>query len=123
MNYPYHCPECNYHFEVLKSVAEIDNSESCPKCLVTSNRTIAVPNLMAVNDWTESFNYGLGCVVKNKAHQREILRKYADQGRELIEIGTEPVENLHKKYDRQREDKRKERWNEPVDKVLKEGLA
>ncbi len=118
MIYPYECGDCGYQFEVIKSVRQIDDPEFCPECgdlekLMASpcRRCIGRPNLVAIHDWTETFNPAFGQVVKNKAHQREILVKLKDQGKEFIEIGNEPVDNVHKHFDGVREQKRNERWN------------
>lgn len=122
MIYPYWCAECDHEFDVIKSVAEIDIEEKCPSCQKIAERTIKGAMLMGVNDWTEQFNPAFGCVVKNKRHQREILAKFKGAGKEMVEIGSEPVEKLHKKYDTQREEVRNKRWSEPTEKIIQEVL-
>lgn len=114
MIYPYECVnvDCTYKFEVIKSVRSIDAEERCPFCKSVSERRIGKSRLMRVNDWVESYNPAFGCVVKNKAHQREILaRRKGETGQDFIEVGTEPVENIHKHFDSKRAEANKKRWN------------
>lgn len=120
--YPYSCPnpKCGHQFEVIKSIARIEDAERCVKCDSQAQRGIARVNFNNAGDWKPSYNPGLGRVVKSKAHQREILAEYRDKGRDFFEVGNEPVENIHKYYDTQREEKRAERWNESADQVLHE---
>lgn len=40
----------------------------------------------------------------------------------MQEVGNEPVENIHKYYDQQREAKQQERWAESAEQVIKETL-
>jgi putative FmdB family regulatory protein len=122
MIYPYECPSCHQKFEVIKSVKYIDAIEVCPGCEVAAERRIGRPYLCRVNDWVESYNPAFGCVVKSKAHQREILSRYKDKGKEFIEIGNEPVENVHKHFDSQRAERDAKRWGESPEKLLYETM-
>jgi putative FmdB family regulatory protein len=120
--YPYECSGCHKSFNVTKSLLAIDEIEVCNGCGHTADRRIGLVNFNNAGDWKPSFNPAFGCVVKSKAHQREILSRFKDKGKEFIEVGNEPIENVHKIYDSQRENARKERWNEPVEKILSEAL-
>ncbi len=120
--YPYSCQSCDNAFEVIKSLSRYDTEETCTKCGGLAQRRIARCNFMGAKDWEPSYNPAFGCVVKSKAHQREILSRYKDHGKEFIEIGNEPVENIHKHFDRQREEKRAKVWSESHEKVLHESL-
>lgn len=122
MIYLYYCPKCHREFDVIKSVSEYKTPEKCELCETLAEKRIGRINLFRVNDWTESYNPAFGCVVKNKKHQREILAKYRDKGQTFEEVGNEPVENIHKYYDRQRAEKQAERWNEPTEKIIQEAL-
>lgn len=121
--YPYYCPSCDNQFDVVKSMSRLDDAELCTKCNNRADRHIGRVNFSGAGDWHPDFNPAFGCVVKSKAHQREILSRYKDKGKDFIEVGNEPVENIHKYYDNQRAEKQKERWSEPVEKVLAEGLG
>lgn len=46
------------------------------------------------------YNPGLGCVVKDKQHRRELCK-----ARGLEEVGSEPVASLHKYHDERRLEK------------------
>lgn len=122
MIYPYHCKPCDHSFDVIKSVKEYQTEELCPKCQVKAEKQIGMFSFYGAGDWKPSFNPAFGCIVKNKAHQREILSRYKDQGKEFEEVGSEPVEKIHKYFDAKREEKREERWNESTEKVLNEAL-
>lgn len=118
--YPYFCTKCELEFEVIKSIKDYDSEESCIQCSKVSNRRIGLVNFNGASDWKPEYNPALGCVVKSKSHQREILSRYKGEGRELIEVGNEPVENIHKYYDNQRAEVSNKRWNESSEKILHE---
>lgn len=91
MFYPYRCPKCENLFEIIKSVADIDREEFCEKCGTISERYISRTHFFGASDWHgDEFNPGLGCVVKNNQHKKQILK-----ARGLEEIGSEPTENIH----------------------------
>lgn len=111
MIYPYHCPNCNTNFDIIKRVSEIDNIEKCITCdtlLTKENRKIA----------SKQFFYGakvehaewcpaMGCVVRNSAHRRQIAK-----ARGLEEVGTEPIENIISASEKYRDEKCKARYAE-----------
>jgi putative FmdB family regulatory protein len=111
MIYPYSCPHCNNNFDIIKRISEIDNVEKCPNCdnIVTKeNRKIASGQIFygaKVEDaeWCP----GLGCIVKNSAHRRQIAR-----ARGLEEVGTEPVENMINRAEKIREENAKAKYAE-----------
>ena len=121
--YPYQCPHCSNTFEVIKTVARINYIENCSDCGAEAERRIARVNFSGGGDWQEAYNPAFGCVVKSKAHQREILAKHRDNGREFIEVGTEPVENIHKHYDNRRAETSNKRWSESAEKILQETMS
>ncbi len=120
--YVYYCKSCNQPFDVIKSISRIEDDEFC-KCGDLASRRISRANVIGGSHFDAAFNPAFGCVVKSKEHQREILREYKDKGREFEEVGNEPVENLHKHFDKIREDRQTERWNEPTEKIRYEALA
>jgi len=111
MIYPYNCPACNSNFDVIKRISEIDNVEKCPNCdnIVTKeNRKIAATQFfygakVEHDEWCP----GLGCVVKNSAHRRQIAKS-----RGLEEVGTEPVEKLINRAEKLREENAKAKYAE-----------
>ena len=73
--YPYFCTKCELEFEVIKSIKDYDSEESCIQCSKVSNRRIGLVNFNGASDWKPEYNPALGCVVKSKSHQREILSR------------------------------------------------
>lgn len=117
MRYPYLCPNCQNEFDVIKSVREIENEEKCEKCQTIAQRTIASFDFYGAGDWDKAqYNPAFGCVVKSKAHQREILRKFAGEGKHFEEVGNEPVDKIHSHFEKERSEKRKRSWAE-VDRI------
>jgi len=85
--YPYICP-AHGSFEVVQDWHGDHESHPCPVCQSVSPRVWSPP--MVAVDNTGGFNAGLGCVVRNKSHIRDIQRKYHDDtGSNLIEMGNE----------------------------------
>ena len=106
MRYPYRCPDCNAEFDVIKSVADIDLVEKCSKCGTEAVRYIAQTHFYGASDWDKAeYNPAFGQVVRNGNHRKELAKR-----RGMEEIGNESVDNIHKRYDAQREQKRKDRW-------------
>jgi putative FmdB family regulatory protein len=105
--YPYRCGQCACEFEVVKPLAEIDRLERCTGCgSEETARYIARTHFYGASDWDRAeFNPGLGCVVRNRFHRAELARR---QG--LVEVGNEPVENLHKMAEAERSRRHEESW-------------
>lgn len=120
--YPYICIECEHKFDVFKPVARIEDSELCGNCWGPTRRTIGRTHFTGGGDWTPSFNPGLGCVVKSKKHQREILAELKGNGREMIEIGNEPMENINRSCEQTLKETREKRWSESTEKIMSEVL-
>lgn len=120
MIYPYHCTPCDEIFEVTKRLADIEEPGSCPNCGVLSHdRRIGLPRIGFV-EVEPAFNPAFGKIIKNKSHLRSEMAKLADMGRPVVEIGDEPVENIHKSHDKARSDRAAQRWAEPVEKCLQD---
>ncbi len=120
--YPYSCDVCHHYFDVIKPMGNLDDSEYCKICGGPAFRGIAHTAFIGGGDWIETYNPAFGCVVKSKRHQRQILADFKAKGKEFVEIGNEPVENIHKNFEKQREQKRLERWSESHEKILGEAL-
>lgn len=118
--YLYECPACQARFDVVKSVAQINDSERCG-CGSEAERKISRVNFTNAGDWHPTYNPALGQVVRSKAHLRSILADHkARTGTEMIEVGNEPVENIHKRADRHRAEAREKTWSESAEKILHE---
>ena len=109
MIYPYLCQSCNSKFDVTKSVKDIDTTEHCPKCSAIASRQIAGgQSLQGLSDWNSAhFNHALGQWVSSNKEASRIARSKG-----MIEVGTEDVEKIHKKYDNEREEKIRTRYDE-----------
>lgn len=120
--YEYYCPTCQKQFDVLKSMDLCNEPELCAFGHETEKR-LARFNFTNAGDWRPSYNPAFGTVVTSKAHQRELLARAAGAGKPLIEVGNEPVENIHKACERQQRDTREQRWAEDTDKIRREVLG
>lgn len=122
--YTYMCCDeaCAIQFEVVKPLRELDVPETCLKCEGASQRRISRTNFTNAGDWKSQYNPAFGCVVKSKAHQREIMSRFKGEGREMIEVGNEPVENIHKHYDRQRAETREKKWAITAEQAIQETM-
>src|SRR3990167_7844644 len=110
MIYPYRCLDCKHEFNVIKSFSVIERTEHCEKCDAVCERTIAPSYLGNTAEFIASFNPAFGKVVKSRNHQREILAEFKDKGKEMEEVGNEPLEKIHSYHDNKREQIRQEKW-------------
>lgn len=113
--YPYHCPACKHEFEVIKSVRQINDEESCELCGQISVRIIAKSQAFyGANDWdTAHYNQALGMRVKSNKEAQRIARE-----RGMIEVGTENIEKIHKKFDTEREKKIETRYDDILNTTI-----
>jgi putative FmdB family regulatory protein len=102
MIYPHECSVCKKEFEVIKPLEDFDKSEYCPECGMIGIRVIAKRQAFyGASDWdTRHYNQALGMVVKSNKEAQKLARE-----RGWVEIGNEPVEKIHKKFDSEREHK------------------
>ncbi len=109
MVYAYKCPECSRAFDIVKSVRDIDQIETCPACETPSIREFAPKkiHLSKTSVKQAEFNPGLGTVVKNEHHKKELLKQKG-----LVEIGND-YGSGHKQLDhfeQARETKKNLEW-------------
>lgn len=111
--YPYACGNCDHHFDVIKSVRQIDDPEYCPKCSANSKRYLVAVNFNGASDWDRAeYNHGLGCIIKNQKHRERVAKE-----RGLIEVGNEDVNKITREQERtlaRETDARSEAALEPV---------
>lgn len=108
--YPYKCSnnDCGVEFDVVKSVAEIDQIEHCDKCGATGNRFIGRTHFYGASDWDKAeYNPGLGCVVRNASHRREVAKRLG-----VEEVGNDysASERMISESDASRARKIENRW-------------
>lgn len=107
MTYQYVCEKCRHSFDVVKSHHDMERNENCDKCGEFAVREF-VPqrvHLVGTRVTHAEYNPGLGCVVKSKAHLKDICKQKG-----VEEIGNEKPETIHKHFDSMREAKREEAW-------------
>lgn len=105
---------------MIKSVREIDSPEACPSCHESAVRQF-VPRRTYLNGTSvENYEYnpGLGCIVKNSKHRKEIAKS-----RGLEEIGNEPLEKIHKKFDSDRVEKREKAYEQALKGWIGDGTG
>lgn len=109
MVYAYKCSKCDAQFDIVKSVKDIDLAEHCHKCQAPAIREFT-PKKLHLSKTTvrhAEFNPGLGQVVKNDYHKKEILKRKG-----LVEIGNDygSGEKQQAAFDAVREAKKNHEW-------------
>ena len=105
MIYPYTCESCG-DYEVIKSHTECTRPEPCPNCQQIGSRVWTVPQIdTSVCHQDYEFNPGLGCVIKNKAHRKQVAKQMG-----LEEVGNTKTETLHSMADRTFKENAEKRW-------------
>jgi hypothetical protein len=124
MIYTYRClrVECDRGtFDITKSVKAIDDEEICPTCLHPAERIFnpGKPQIMNAGDgWNDhAVNPAFGKVIGSKAMLRKELAEAKSRGYEMIEVGNEPVEKIHKAGESSREQTRNDRWRQAAREV------
>lgn len=105
--YDYHCEKCDADFEVIKSIKEYDGKDECPTCGNIGQRIIKPVVFYGEKVQNAEYNIGLGKVTKNKQHRDELAKRM-----NVVEVGNEKPETIHKTFDKAREEKRKKSWDE-----------
>lgn len=112
--YPYACKSCDHHFDVAKSVRQIDDAEFCPLCQSDSKRYLVAVNFNGASDWDKAeFNAGLGCIVKNAKHRERIAKE-----RGLIEVGNEDLGKFTSSQEKKLSDSLEERSEKALEPVV-----
>lgn len=111
MTYVFECQNasCGKHFDVIRSVREMDEPGVCSTCNNVAKR-IFIPSRVLFSGaavQNAEYNPGLGCITRNKSHRDEIARQKG-----LIEVGNEKPEILHKLADKARDEKWEKGWAE-----------
>jgi putative FmdB family regulatory protein len=93
--YPYKCTTCPHHFDVAKSVRQIDDPETCPKCQSDSKRYLVAVNFNGASDWDKAeYNPGNEDVSKYITRQEQKVAAEQDAN---TEAALEPVVHGMKK--------------------------
>ena len=110
MIYPYICSVCGNEFEVIKSVKDIDEPEFCAVCENPGIRTISpLVSFRGISDWNFEPEYdpAFGTMIKSPAHRRKLAKA---KGWE--EVGTEPVDKIHKAADETKNQLLEDSWSD-----------
>ena len=109
MIYPYKCTVCYNDFEVIKPLRNIDDIERCG-CGGLGERCIsrfASFSKLAAGDWdTAHYNPAFGQRFRNNGEAKKEAKRLG-----FTEVGTEPVEKIHKKFDGDRQKKIETRYD------------
>jgi putative FmdB family regulatory protein len=111
--YDYMCGACSAEFSVVKSMADIDNIEPCPACQADCDRSCRLittaKEFYGEKPEEPFYSVALGKWVKGNRDNRKQAKE-----RGLIEVGNESIEKEHARYERDRERRSKDRWNDYI---------
>lgn len=104
--YDYMCDECGLGFEVVESIKVYTGKATCTACGKDARRVFTC-NVHFTGTKIEDaeFNPGLGKITKSKRHRDELAKRM-----DVVEVGNEKPETIHKHFDQDRETKRKKSW-------------
>lgn len=105
-NYAYFCEKCDVERTVYKSMHDSGRDEHCPECQMDLKRIFTPAQIIGASVQEAEYNLGLGMVVKNKQHRKEI----ADR-RGLIEVGNETPKTLYRESVEKRQIEREKEWD------------
>lgn len=120
MTYVYQCSACGHLFDVVKPVKDMEVNESCPDCGEYAIRQFMPQRLYFTKTKVEhpEYNPGLGCVVRNSAHRKQICKEKG-----LEEIGNENQDKLFKKMTQDQEEKRDKAYDQAFDEARQMALS
>jgi putative FmdB family regulatory protein len=109
MTYEYHCPSCGKRFDVVKSHRDMERNENCVRCGEFAIRQFVPSKVHLIGTKVEDaeYNPGLGCIVRNKSHRKELCKQKG-----VEEIGNEKPDTLHKHFDEARAEKLEKAYDE-----------
>ena len=105
--YRYECNQCKHQFDIIKSI-RCEKPEPCPECDGDTRRLIQRTLSLYEGDWNkEEFNRGLGKVVKNPKHRKELANRAG-----MEEIGNDSTpSDYYSTSEKDREAALKARWD------------
>lgn len=106
--YEYFCSKCDRKFEVIKPISQFNSPEKCEKCRKPVIKLVSSGIFFTGTKIEDAeYNPGLGVITKSKKHRDELVKR-----KNLIEIGNETPETIHKHHEKAREEKRKKSWED-----------
>lgn len=105
--YDYLCEKCDLEFEVIKSIKEYDGKDQCPACGNIGRRIFTCNVHFVGASIKDAYKCpALGQIIKSDGHRKELIKKL-----DVVEIGNEKPETVHKHFESERELKRKKNWD------------
>lgn len=105
MMYPYKCDPCKIEFDIIKPIRDCSNEEFCPECKIKARRIYSFSQIM-VDRTKPEYYHSFGKVVKNKREKEYLMKKH-----DVVEIGNESPDKMHRTFEKQRNEKRKNSWD------------
>lgn len=107
--YEFECLKCEKNFETIESIKDYDGDGQCPTCGNISRERIFSSKVLFIGTKVENaeYNPAFGQVVKNSQHRKELAKQKG-----LIEVGTEPPEKIHKKFESDKQEQLKKSWDD-----------
>jgi len=106
--YVFDCEKCDKEFELIRPIKEYKDPGECPDCGNIGKKVVTMPYaFIGASVENPEYNPGLGCIVKNKKHREELCKI-----KNVVEIGNEKPNTIHKSFEKQREEKRKKVWEQ-----------
>lgn len=110
MVYAYRCEPCRHQFDVYKRASAMTDPEMCPKCGVEAKREFVPRNVYLSKTKVQhaEYNPGLGCIVKNERHRKELCKQKG-----LVEVGNDfkSGDGMHAHHDKARSDAWERGWD------------
>lgn len=106
--YDYFCQKCDADYEIIKSIKEYDGKDPCPQCGNVGSRILSKDIFFTGTKIEDAeWNPGLGAITKSKKHRDELAKS-----KNLVEIGNENPDSIHKHFDKAREEKQKKAYDD-----------
>jgi putative FmdB family regulatory protein len=114
MTYVYQCQKCDHVFDVIKSVKDIDVNETCPQCGEYAERQFVPSRVHFMGTKVEhaEYNPGLGCVVRNSSHRKELAKQMG-----LEEVGNQDMNAWAKRAEKEREERNEKRYEQAFEEA------
>lgn len=108
MIYEYLCEHCDLAQEVIKSMQYANTLEFCTSCGKRMRRVFSSSvHFTGTKVKDPEYQPAFGKHVKNKHELKDLMKKH-----NVEEIGNEKPETIHNSFDKLRQEKRKQSWEQ-----------
>lgn len=105
--YLYRCLKCKDDFDVIKRIADIDQTELCVRCGSDDTaRIIVAPNLDKTSMSQPYYEPALGCMINSASHKKRILKQKG-----LEEIGNTSPDTMYRNLELETKKRIAARWD------------